>query len=185
MEEIFKQQRLLDELKRENAELRQQLIDLREGRGIFLDVMGIRFALAAQPPGAPVEPAAPEGEALTGGVSPSLSAPVPRAPVPFPEEGLSEITQIRASIGPLEAQRMKEGPTLAPAYLEELLLDEFTAAATGPIGGLTASSPAGPSSPLPATRESASQEQMAPPSLLDEEKKAALRRELMGSFLLE
>jgi cell division protein FtsB len=44
-QEIFKQKRLMDQLEAENRELRQQLADLRAGRGIFVDIAGSRFVL--------------------------------------------------------------------------------------------------------------------------------------------
>ena len=53
-----------------------------------------------------------------------------------------------------------------PAFLEELLVDEFTAAATSPMHAWINSPEKG-----------------RPP--IDEDEKAALRRELSGSFLLE
>jgi cell division protein FtsB len=48
-QEIFKQKRLMDQLEAENRELRQQLADLRAGRGIFVDISGSRFALRDSP----------------------------------------------------------------------------------------------------------------------------------------
>ncbi len=44
-QEILKQKQLMDQLEAENRELRQQLADLRAGRGIFVDIVGSRFAL--------------------------------------------------------------------------------------------------------------------------------------------
>jgi len=44
-QEIFKHKRLMEQLEAENRELRQQLADLRAGRGIFVDIAGSRFAL--------------------------------------------------------------------------------------------------------------------------------------------
>ena len=44
-QEIFKHKRLMEQLEAENRELRQQLADLRAGRGIFVDIAGSRFVL--------------------------------------------------------------------------------------------------------------------------------------------
>lgn len=48
-QEIVKQKQLMDQLEAENRELRQQLADLRAGRGIFVDISGSRFALRDSP----------------------------------------------------------------------------------------------------------------------------------------
>ncbi len=39
----------MDQLEAENRELRQRLADLRAGRGIFVDIVGSRFALRDSP----------------------------------------------------------------------------------------------------------------------------------------
>ncbi|WP_069801696.1 hypothetical protein [Thermogemmatispora onikobensis] len=217
LEAIYTQQRLLEELERENRELRQQLQDLREGRGIFVEILGVRYplavvgaverqvtapapAVAAQPEYMAIMPSyqqEPEWqEEHSEGQGPQGLTPAEERPV--------EITQIRASIGPLEAQQMAqslplvqasplEGPRLSPSYLEEILLDEFAAAATGPLGAF-ASAGADPGSTGPQGAEPSREHEPAPaqggpaaptPTALDEESKAALRRELMGSFLLD
>ena len=48
-QEILKQKQLMDQLVAENRELRQQLAELRAGRGIFVDIAGSRFALRDSP----------------------------------------------------------------------------------------------------------------------------------------
>ncbi len=48
-QELFKQKQLMDQLVAENRELRQQLAELRAGRGIFVDIFGSRFALRDSP----------------------------------------------------------------------------------------------------------------------------------------
>ena len=47
--ELVKQKHLMDQLEAENRELRQQLAELRAGRGIFVDIAGSRFALRDSP----------------------------------------------------------------------------------------------------------------------------------------
>jgi hypothetical protein len=217
LEAIYAQQRLLEELERENRELRQQLQDLREGRGIFVEILGVRYplsvvgaverqitapalAVAAQPEYIAVPPSSqplsePERQEERLGSQDQRG-------VTSAEERSGKIAQIRASIGPLEAQQMArslpsaqapalEGPRLSPSYLEEMLLDEFAAAATGPLGAFASSGiesgSAGPqSAEHPPEQRLAQGESAGPaPTALDEESKAALRRELMGSFLLD
>lgn len=46
LEEVSKQKELMESLAQENRLLRQQLTDLRAGRGILLDIAGRHFALA-------------------------------------------------------------------------------------------------------------------------------------------
>ena len=45
MQELLKQKQLLEDLQSENEELHRQLTELREGRGIFVDILGERFTL--------------------------------------------------------------------------------------------------------------------------------------------
>ncbi len=74
----------------------------------------------------------------------------------------------RMELSPVEdASIEKEEQEKAPTFLEEIMIDEFAAASTSPIAVWQ-----GPV-------KNQQQEQ------IDEAKKAALRRELMGSFLLE
>ena len=47
LEEVSKQKALMEHLTQENRLLRQQLADLRSGRGILVEIGGRRFALAS------------------------------------------------------------------------------------------------------------------------------------------
>src|SRR5229473_8121181 len=49
MQEVLKQKQLLEDLQSENDELHRQLAELREGRGIFVDILGKRFPLVDEP----------------------------------------------------------------------------------------------------------------------------------------
>src|SRR5438046_9261471 len=49
MQEVLKQKQLLEGLLSENDELHRQLAELREGRGIFVDILGKRFPLVDVP----------------------------------------------------------------------------------------------------------------------------------------
>src|SRR2546421_12960432 len=46
-QELLRQRRTMEILQAENRELRQQLTDLRTGRGVFIEINGRRFALNA------------------------------------------------------------------------------------------------------------------------------------------
>jgi hypothetical protein len=48
-EALFKQKQLMDRLEAENRELRRLLADLRQGRGIFVEISGVRFATSDTP----------------------------------------------------------------------------------------------------------------------------------------
>src|SRR6266700_3780871 len=140
MQEVLKQKQLLEDLQSENDELHRQLAELREGRGIFVDILGKRFPLVDVP------------------VSESLPSSPPETPVPASESSVEEVQEdIPTSVT----------PTMA-SYLEEAMLDEFSAAATREMGQVAVWS--GP---------------ITNPPTFDEKEKENLRRELSGSFLLE
>ncbi len=48
MQEVLKQKQLLEDLQTENVELHGQLAELRQGRGIFVDILGNRFPLVEE-----------------------------------------------------------------------------------------------------------------------------------------
>jgi hypothetical protein len=48
MSAVLEQKQAWELLQADNRELRQQLADLRAGRGIFLEILGQRFALASE-----------------------------------------------------------------------------------------------------------------------------------------
>jgi hypothetical protein len=47
-QELRKQKYLMDKLEAENRELHQQIASLRSGRGIFVDISGVRFSLRGE-----------------------------------------------------------------------------------------------------------------------------------------
>jgi hypothetical protein len=49
MSAVMEQKQVWEKLQTENRELRQQLIDLRAGRGIFVEIQNQRFELVWQP----------------------------------------------------------------------------------------------------------------------------------------
>jgi len=163
MQELLKQKQLLENLQSENDELHRQLAELREGRGIFVDILGKRFPLVEVPVSDSLNRTATPVTELTlqeTTENPSESSPssLPETPVPALESPVEEIQE--------------DLPTyVTPAmssYLEEAMLDEFAAAATREMAQVAVWS--GP---------------ITNPPTFDEKEKENLRRELSGSFLLE
>ena len=182
---ILEQQFIMEKLKEENSELRRQLVELRSGKNIFVEIGEHRIALSQLflgeeiPPTLPVEqipeviePVRIEAEVAAPAITSSLAETTnsastealqdtnPRVPV-VPEQAL--ITNEQES--DIEALATREQPNVPSSFLEDMIIDEFSAAMTNPIAVWN-----GPSKK---------------PDIIDEEKKAALRKELMGSFLLE
>jgi hypothetical protein len=182
---ILKQQRIMEELKEENRELRRQLAKFRAGHGIFVEIGGQRIALSqlmeeveasptpstenvpqvaeqvAKTEIAPSIVDSPTVATITVATSEYLQPTDPRTPK-FPEA---------VAVTPGKRETEPKAPAIsneqkAPStFLEEMMIDEFSLAMTSPMAVWT-----GPGKQ---------------PEITDEEKKAALRKELMGSFLLE
>jgi len=159
MTEVLRQQQLYEDSQKENTELRRQLAELREGHGIFVEILGERFPLAAKPVDLSPEiaPAAQAALALqeTVAITSEAVAPLPETPLPTTEFTVEEVTEDE----PASASPAMQG------FLEEALLDEFSNASTRQMAVWS-----GPITNHP---------------VLDEEEKETLRRELSGSFLLE
>jgi hypothetical protein len=157
MEEVLRQQQLYEDSQKENTELRRQLAELREGHGIFVEILGERFPLAAKPVDVSPEIARAdlslqETVAIT---SEAVASPLPETPLPTTEFTVEEVTEDE----PASASPAMQG------FLEEALLDEFSNASTRQMAVWS-----GPITNHP---------------VLDEQEKETLRRELSGSFLLE
>lgn len=163
MQEVLKQKQLLEDLQSENDELHRQLADLREGRGIFVDILSKRFPLVDIPVGDSSYRNAMPGADLSLQetaeiLSEPLPSPLPETPVPALEASIEEVQENLPTY---------ETPTIS-SYLEEAMLDEFSAAATREMSQVAVWS--GP---------------ITNPPNFDEKEKENLRRELSGSFLLE
>ncbi|MBA2678610.1 MAG: hypothetical protein H0U76_09505 [Ktedonobacteraceae bacterium] len=151
--ELLQQQRIMEEMEAENRWLRQELINLRAGRGLFLEIEGKRIPLVTSADSAPqilqaVEQAAPVLQPL---LEEEISVRQRSTTVPLPDE---------------EEQKIERA-----SFLEEIMIDEFSAALTSPTAVWQ-----GPVQ---------KRETIKKPEQIDEEEMAALRRDLMGSFLLE
>ena len=163
MQEVLKQKQLMEDLQTENDELHHQLDELREGRGIFVDILGERFTLVdVQVSDSPDRIATPEADLSLQETSEmlreALPSSTPETPVPALEHSVEEAQE--------------DLPTYVTSsnssFLEEAMLDEFSAAATREMGQVAIWS--GPITNSPT---------------FDEKEKENLRRELSGSFLLE
>lgn len=176
LDEILKQKQLLEDLQAENESLRQQLTDLRAGRGIFLDILGQRFPVAGN--SGVSSPAVVSHEVINDDTAPAPATMLTAQADPTRQKTaaiLSEVLPPPTFETPIPSddflvEEVSENDTLfavptSSTFLEDALIDEFSAASTLQMGVWS-----GPITNHPN---------------LDEDEKAALRRELMGSFLLE
>lgn len=177
-QEVLKQQAIMQQLEEENRELRRQLTDLREGRGILIQIGPQCFALNVDvetnsprvvPAPAPVAQIQTEPDEITEMQTqlPDV-ADAPTMMIVEVEIKAATEAQKRVTTAPLVEEEEQEEDTFTPTFLEEMMIDEFASASTNKMAVW--------SGPVK------KQEQ---PEITDEEKKAALRRELIGSFLLE
>ena len=169
IEQVAKQREVMEALEAENRELRHQLADLRSGRHIFVEIYGQRLALNID------REAVPDSSEITEAPTIYSTAALAEAEkaseiIEAPTVAMSEIsaatiqqTPQMAKTPPVQERSQAEAPT----FLEEMMIQEFASAMTSPAAVWT-----GPV-------------KKPEPPMSEEEKKAALRRELMGSFLLE
>ena len=221
LEALIQQKQVLEDLQAENVTLRQQLTNLRAGRGIFVDILGTRIPLAGRPdthvfdaflhenillPSA-IEVTAPVHIVVPAMETDSSHQETTNIPAAEPDQALQQTTAIAApAVDPAlqptasissEALQMAGRETPLPGsdfviedvpengvpmpvrssstFLEDALLAEFSRASTRHSGNWTGPITNGPLSNGPITNN---------PNL-DEDEKAALRRELMGSYILE
>ena len=195
IQEVNKQQQVMEQLEEENLELRHQLTALREGRGIFLEIAGTRFPLIGD--SIPVIPRAVPTPAITRQLPDLMDfqeeqesepeefaiADAPTTAIAEsdlrPQTSIPETPVVASATQRSEDQREEQDleviyeeeeqtPSPSPTFLEEMMLDEFADAVTSPLAVWTP--------PVQKQERQLSNE---------EERNAALRRELAGSFLLE
>lgn len=173
MQEVFNQKQRMEELLEENRDLRRQLAELSEGRGIFLEICGKKFALVGEPVVASpqAEPASQDVPAIYQETASKVQneAPMnafPETPLPSNDEFEQTADYLDHEVE--EVQEEAGSPVHASTFLEDMLVDEFAEAAT---------------SQLPVAIWQGSETKQSAP--IDEEEKATLRKELIGSFLLE
>ena len=176
MQEVFNQKQRMEELTEENRDLHRQLLDLCDGRGIFLEIYGKKFALVgeqvvASPQAGSTAQNSPTVDQETIGMA--LNESPTNTVLETPPPGTNEFEQIsdyyNHEVEEVE-EVQKEGTALTPTptFLEEMLIDEFASASTSQL-------------PVATWQDSGTSK----PLLIDEEEKATLRKELIGSFLLE
>ena len=171
-QELLKQKQLMDKIEAENRELRQQIVDLRSGRGIFVDIYGIRFALRDDSSLVQITPDA--------SIPANTSTRTLTVETPVPAIEVAEITTQtqEQSVKEQVPQSNIDGDQTStggePTFLEEIMMDEFANALTSP--NAVWQDPA---------EKKQSKQQGKPQEPIDEKQKEALRRELMVSFLLE
>ena len=177
IQELAKQQHIMEEMLQENRHLRQQLADLRAGKNIFLEINGARVALATLLSSAQAQQARPQSTTqltqsidaqsdLTGiiniiDIENSINnAQQPATPEQQQQQQKEELEEIvQQSTMPIKSQMPEKAQQ---PFLEEIMISEFESALA------TNASPKPP---------------MEKPS--SEEQKANLRRQLMNSYILE
>lgn len=170
--EIFQLKQRMDAMMAENQALRQQLADLRDGHGMFVEIAGTPFALHRGEITMPFQVAAPvyrqRGASTyqTGDDISQMATPLPMSPaIPESEQG-------RAI---LEDQATGELPLATGQALEDVTINAFS---DGPH-------PLSATPALEAPNETAPAGAVPPDPNDPNDPHAAIRRELIGSFLLE
>ncbi len=167
MQEILNQKQRMDELLEENHTLRGQLADLRVGHGIILEICGQQFALNTSEVPVPSEVVSLIQDAPVADQA-TISMPLNEIAVDsIPETPRPNSNQIEQM--PESLEQAEQETAVLPTFLEEMLIDEFAAASTTQMPAWHGTQ----TRKLPAIDE------------IDENEKAALRKQLIGSFLLE
>lgn len=162
-QKIIEQKHLMDKLEEENRELRQQISDLKTGRGIFVEIEGRRMALIA--PGNAATSGVPEASAARDSIQSSDQQ----------QEQAPKIAGVDQQPAPPEqGEKDKQEANSAPSFLEEVLLDEFSSALTMSVESVQQ---------LQSKQKEVEGQQKEAEG--QQEQKERLRRELMGSYLLE
>ncbi|HTK07929.1 MAG TPA: hypothetical protein VL485_12225 [Ktedonobacteraceae bacterium] len=188
-QEIIHLQQRMAALRAENTDLRQQLSNLRSGRTILVEIAGKRFSFSVDATEAPAQNAvdateapaqnavdAPKAPAQEATTTPALPEQPSTPPIQLePSSSISSTVEVPQdypttprikALQDEEKDDAEEKNRARPStFLEEIMLDEFAAAASTPLAVWT-----GP---------------LKKPEPISEDQKEALRRELMGSFLLE
>jgi hypothetical protein len=199
LQELLHQQEIMNKLEAENRELQQQLADLREGRGIFVEINGIRFPLISES-GTPGNIPAPAESLPTAPMMP-VQAKQEEVPAFAAQETESDQQSFVEEAEPVISEKPRnflledDEPITTFPFLQESLEEEASAIATNKMAIWGES----PSTPFPAVPSSqpvtelmtepiqkpVASDKPQQPAPIDEDEKAALRRQLIGSFLLE
>jgi hypothetical protein len=161
-QEVLRQQKVMKILQAENRELHQQLTDLRSGRGICIEMNRKRFALSAScPSNVSDEQFLP---LMAQEVSPIVAE---ETMVAIPRVLLAETAK---STSPSQNDKQPAIPS-STTFLEEAMISEF-ASAMDDVPQTHVQAPIG-------------QQQEHKQEKREEEQLAKLRRDLMGSYLLD
>ena len=180
-QELLKHKKIMDQMERENRELRRQLADLRAGHGFFIEIDGQRFSLPAEAIAstqAPTQPSPTEPRVEEQAEAQPTREFLQRPSAAKQNETSRQTQQLVmdapeiTSILPIQneeesAPQEQEPVTTSPTFLEEVMIDEFTAAATSPLS----------------VWSTPKQEQK--PEATEDEELELLRQQLIGSYLLE
>ena len=180
-QELLRQKQVMDQMEEENQELRHQLAELREGRGIFVEIDGYRFSLRNEDivpvqapaieamPAATAAPVTIELEPQAEPVAESIATQHDVAQDQTEELVMSIPEKPRSTVDFFTDDGEVAEQTTGPTFLEEVMIDEFASAATSPLSVWSAPK----------------QEQQKPSETEADEELAVLRRQLIGSYLLE
>ncbi len=166
-QELQQQQQILEKLKAENRSLRLELAELHEGRGIFIDIGNTRFALNSSTASSASNPLSVTEVAPASSEISAVHAAIKKPDLPTPE--IPKEPQIETPTQQSIAISQEEEQTPRSTFLEDVMINEFETALTSPLSVWT-----GPVKKAEPKVEAET-----------EDTNAALRRELMGSYLLE
>lgn len=167
LQAVKQQQQVMEELEAQNRELRRQLAELREGRGIYLDINGQRFVLNADELLAIAGDSTPMPVVTTESTE-SVESAMEVAAIALDEyQAVPQPVKAEEEVEVEAKQEVKTPDPQKTPFLEEIMINEFAAQTTSPMSVWN-----GP------TKEKAQEP-------INEEQKAALRRELSGSYILE
>ncbi|GAC1645327.1 MAG: hypothetical protein NVS4B12_11260 [Ktedonobacteraceae bacterium] len=174
-QELLKQKQVMEQREEENRELRRQLAELREGYGIFVEIDGCRFSLLREDV-APSQIPAIETTPVTMAAHVTVELePLAELVAAQHDVALDKTEELVMSIPETPRPSIdffadnEEEQVTGPTFLEEVMIDEFASAATSPL----------------AVWSDPKQEQEKKSENIADEELAALRRQLIGSYLLE
>ena len=186
---VLQQQKLMQDLQEQNNQLRQQLHDLRCGRGIFVLINGTRFSLAeitsnhdgAPPvdaqvstiPTTPTSSPAQEEQTITTASAETIAP----ADIDTPTQEETMVAPSAALSSATTSSEVGEDST-QPSFLEDLMLSEFTSAMTSPLHVQT--SPSTSTTDIQSSQSSDSSDEHDETKQQDD-----LRRALIGSYVLD
>jgi len=164
LQALRNQKQRLEELQAENSELQQQLTALRNGHGIFVEILGTRFALVETQPGG-MQASTMIQDAPTMQIAQTITAPA--MPTILETPRTLESVEKHITLPDQVTEEISQSLSPAPSFLEEVDEDDFLSTVTSPIAIWSGA------------------ETNLRQKNVEEDENAALRRQLIGSFLLE